>query len=71
MSDPGSTSELWVAVGLRGGVELPLTRVFALRAHVDGDAIVTKYSLRLGGVTRYRYPAAAGGIGVALVTTVP
>lgn len=71
VTDPGSTGVLWAAVGLRAGAELPLGRVFAIRLHVDGDALVTRYTLRIGGVTRFRYPAAAGGIGLAVAATFP
>jgi hypothetical protein len=71
VTDPGSTGVLWGAVGVRGGAELPLGGVFALRVHVDGDALVTRYTLRIGGITRFRYPAVAGAIGLAFAATFP
>jgi hypothetical protein len=71
VTEPGSTGALWAAVGVRAGIELPIAGVFALRVHADGDVLVTRYVLRIGGTTRFRYPAAAGGIGLALAAAFP
>jgi hypothetical protein len=71
VTDPGETSSLWAAVGLRAGAEVPLGRIFAVRLHLDGDAIVTRYALRISGATSFRYPSAAGGIGLGVAATFP
>jgi hypothetical protein len=67
VTQPGSSSALWAAVGGRLGWELPLGDTFALRAHGDADLVLTRYALQIGGRTAFRYPPVAGGLGVALV----
>lgn len=71
VTDPGTASAIWAAAGVRAGAELPVSRIFALRLHADGDVLITRYSLRIGGSTSYRYPAVAGALGLAVVATFP
>jgi hypothetical protein len=71
VTDPGSTSTIWAAVGLRAGAELPVGGIFAFRLHIDGDALVTRYSLRIGGTTTFRYPSAAAGVGLGACAILP
>jgi hypothetical protein len=71
VTDPGSSGAIWGAVGLRAGAEIPFGRVFALRIAADGDAVLTRYALRINGETRFRYSAVAGDLGLAAVATFP
>ena len=71
ISDPGSSGAIWAAMGVRAGAEIPLGRVFALRIAADGDALLTRYALRIGGATRFRYSAVAGDLGLAAVAIFP
>lgn len=71
VTDPGSSGAIWGAIGVRAGAEVPLGRVFALRIAAGGDAVLTSYSLRIGGVTRFRYSAVAGDLGLAAVAIFP
>lgn len=71
VTEPGSTGAIWGALGLRAGAEIPFGRVFALRMAADGDAVLTRYPLRINGETRFRYSAVAGDLGLAAVATFP
>jgi hypothetical protein len=71
VTEPGSSGAIWAAAGVRAGAELPLSSVFALRLHADGDVLITRYALRIGGATAFRYPAGAGALGLAAVATFP
>lgn len=71
VTEPGSSGAIWGAMGVRAGAEVPLGRVFALRIAADGDAVLTSYALRIGGVTRFRYSAVAGDVGLAAVAIFP
>jgi hypothetical protein len=68
---PGASSALWGAFGARLGLEIPLSEIFALRIHVDGDIVATRYRLRFGEREAFRYPAVAGDLGVGLVANFP
>ncbi|MBX3191924.1 MAG: hypothetical protein KF819_33345 [Labilithrix sp.] len=69
VASPGSSNAVWGAVGARLGLDIPLHEVLSLRIHADGDVVVTRYELRFGDRQAFRYPAVAGGAGVALAAT--
>jgi hypothetical protein len=71
VSSPGSKSALWAEVGGRIGYELPFDRTFALRAHVDGGVVLTRYQLRLGGEKVFEHPLFCAGLGISLAVHLP
>jgi hypothetical protein len=71
VTQPGESSAIWAAVGLRAGAEVPLFGLLSVRVHADGDVQATRYALRINESTKFRYPAAAGGVGLAAVVIFP
>jgi hypothetical protein len=69
VDEPGTSGAIWGAVGARIGVEVPLSEMFALRFHGDGDVVLTRYALRFGDRTAFRYAPVAAGLGIAALAT--
>ena len=64
---PTKASGLFASIGLRGGAELPLGSVFALRAFGEIDAPITRTTLRIDGADAWTTPSVAGVLGVSAV----
>jgi hypothetical protein len=67
VTSPRETGAFYAMAGLRGGYELAMTNLLALRGQVEGDAIFTRYALQIGGSEVYRYAPIAGNLGILLV----
>lgn len=62
-------SQLFVAVGARVAVEIPLHRLLALRLHADGLLPVTRTTVAVGEANVWTTPTFAGALGLGAVVT--
>jgi hypothetical protein len=64
VSDPNQDTRFYASLGARAGAELPLGQRFALAAHVDFNATLTRVTLSLDGRDVWKTPpvSAAGGV---------
>lgn len=67
ISDPAIDDSVFAAVGVRAGIEVPLSRIFAVRPQIEGQAALTRPSLELNGKTIWTTPPLAAAIGLAIV----
>ncbi len=64
VSSPREAGALYGATGLRAGYDYDIVPRFALRGQIEGDLVLTRYALSVGGVEAYRYAPIAGNVGV-------
>jgi hypothetical protein len=67
VSDPNQDTRFYASVGARGGVELPLGERFAIAAHADFNATLTRVTLSLDGREVWKTPPVSGTGGVDFV----
>ena len=67
ISAPAIDYSVFAAVGVRVGIEVPISRVFAVRPQIEGQAALTRPSVELNGRTIWTAPPLAAALGVAFV----
>jgi hypothetical protein len=67
VTTPRETGAFYATAGIRGGYELRLIERLSLRGQVEGDAVLTRYALQIGGSEVYRYSPIAGNLGILAV----
>lgn len=64
---PGSDNGIFGGAGARVGVEVPLSRVFAVRPQIDGLAAWSRPNLRFNQQAIWTAPVVSGTLGLAFV----
>lgn len=64
VSSPREAGTLYGAAGLRAGYDYGLTEMLSLRGQVEGDLVLTRYALQVGGVEAFRYAPVSGSVGI-------
>jgi hypothetical protein len=64
VSSPREAGALYGATGLRAGYDYEIVPRFALRGQIEGDLVLTRYALSVGGVETFRYAPIAGNFGI-------
>ncbi len=64
VSSPREAGTLYGAAGLRAGYDYVVVPRFAIRGQIEGDLVLTRYALQVGGVEAYRYAPIAGNAGL-------
>jgi hypothetical protein len=68
---PKEDTTLFGALGVRGGVEIPVTGPLSARIYGDLNATLTPTSLELGGETVWESPPVHGAVGLAAQVSFP
>lgn len=68
---PKEDTTLFGAVGVRGGVEIPVAGPLSARIYGDFNATLTPTSLMLGGETVWESPPVHGALGIAAQVSFP